>query len=387
MFQDSPEGVLDRVNELVPVLRERAEETEQLRHMHPENLAALTEAGVFRLAMPRDVGGFEAEAGLINEVLAQIARGCPSTSWMSTLMVGSNMWPAFLGDEAGAEIYATPDLRITGLIAPTGSAVGVDGGFEVSGTWRWNTGGMHSNWVTLACMAATETGMEPVAALVPTEQVEIEDTWHASGMAGTATNTITGADIFVPASRVLRVADLAAGNFPQRRYSENRYYNRPALMMFVILSAPAMLGIARGAMDAYMERLPEAGITYTAYKEAREAPLTHHQLAHATFELEIAEMYTERLRGLLDQSLEGDVPMIARIRARAWLGQVATHARASVNQLFEASGASQIQHSAPIQRYFRDVNSLALHALIQPTTSDELYGRTLAGLEPNTTFY
>lgn len=235
-------------------------------------------------------------------------------------------------------------------------------------------------------MAATTGGMEPVAALVPIDQVEVEETWDAAGMAGTATNTITGNEIFVPAERVVRVADLANGTFPRRRYSDNPYFNRPALMLFVIYSAPTMLGIARGAMDVYLERLPTVGITYTNYGRAVDAPLTHHQLAQAQFDLEIAEMYMDRLRALLAASLLGDVPIDARIKARAWLGQVATHAKRSVNQLFEASGASQIQHSADIQRYFRDANALSLHALIQPTTSNELYGRVLAGLEPATTF-
>lgn len=382
----STEEVLVAVNDMVPTLRSRAYETEQLRHMHPDNLAELTRAGVFRLAMPKDVGGFEADGETITEVLAQIARGCPSTGWMCALMVISNMWPAFMVDEAAAEIYATPDLRITGLIAPTGSAVPTDGGFLVSGTWKWNTAGVHSNWVTLACMASTEDGMAPVAALVPVEQVRMQDTWHASGMAGTATNTIIANDLLVPHARVMSVVNLANGTFPGRRYSENPYYNRPALMQFVIYSAPTMLGIARGAMDVYMERLPSAGITYTNYQKAGEAPLTHHQLAHAQFELEIAEMFMEKMRGLLAESLIAEVPVVSRIRARAWLGQLATHAKQCVTQLFEASGASQIQHSAHIQRYFRDASSLCLHALIQPTTSDELYGRMLAGLEPNTTF-
>jgi Acyl-CoA dehydrogenase, C-terminal domain len=72
------------------------------------------------------------------------------------------------------------------------------------------------------------------------------------------------------------------------------------------------------------------------------------------------------------------------VQARAWLGRVATHARACVNQLFEASGASQTLITADLQRYFRDVNVLHQHAAIQPNSSDELYGRVLAGLEPNT---
>ena len=122
------EGVLAEVNALVDQLRARAPETERLRRMHPDNLRDLTEAGVFRLAMPTDVGGYQAGEDIVAEVLAQISRGCPSTGWMCTIMVVANIIPALLADEAADEIYATPDLRTTATIAPTGQAVPVDGG-------------------------------------------------------------------------------------------------------------------------------------------------------------------------------------------------------------------------------------------------------------------
>jgi alkylation response protein AidB-like acyl-CoA dehydrogenase len=104
------EGVLAQVNALVGVLRARAPETERLRRMHPDNLRDLTEAGVFRLAMPTDVGGYQAGEDIVADVLAQSSQGCPSTGWMCTIMVISNVIPALLADEAADEIYATPNL-------------------------------------------------------------------------------------------------------------------------------------------------------------------------------------------------------------------------------------------------------------------------------------
>lgn len=95
-------------------------------------------------------------------------------------------------------------------------------------------------------------------------------------------------------------------------------------------------------------------------------------------------MYTGRLRQLFRDTWGRKASMMERVQARAWLGQVATHARACVNQLLEASGASQTLLSADLQRYFRDINVLHQHAAIQPSSSDELYGRLLAGLEPDT---
>jgi hypothetical protein len=95
-------------------------------------------------------------------------------------------------------------------------------------------------------------------------------------------------------------------------------------------------------------------------------------------------MYTDRLRALLLGSDGRKASMTERVQARAWLGQVTTHSRACVNQLFEPSGASQVLLSADLQRYFRDVNVLHQHTALQPNSTNELYGRILVGLEPNT---
>jgi 3-hydroxy-9,10-secoandrosta-1,3,5(10)-triene-9,17-dione monooxygenase len=376
--------VLDRVGALVPVLRSRARETEQLRHMHPDNLTNLTDAGIFKLTMPKDKGGYEADEYIVTEVLTQIARGCPSSSWICAIMLSVNFWPALLVDDAADEIYATPDLRMTGTIAPTGKATPVPGGYQVTGQWQWNTGGIHSKWIAPSCITITDAGPAPIAAIIPASEVVHEDNWNAAGMAGSATNILTVTDVFVPAERTIFIKDLADGVFPQRRYSDNPYFNRPAIMYFLALSAPSMLGMARGAMDVFMQTLAtRGGITYTDYTKASEAPLTHHQLARAQFELEIAEMFMEKIRGLIRDTYGKDVPLVERVRTRAWLGQVAHHARACVNQLFEASSASQILLSSDLQRYFRDVNALHQHGLVLPTSSDEMYGRVLAGLAPN----
>ena len=95
-------------------------------------------------------------------------------------------------------------------------------------------------------------------------------------------------------------------------------------------------------------------------------------------------MYTGRLCELLRDTDGRTASMAERVRARAWLGQVTAHSRACVNQLFEASGASQVLLGADLQRYFRDVNVLHQHAALQPNSANELYGRLLVGLEPNT---
>jgi 3-hydroxy-9,10-secoandrosta-1,3,5(10)-triene-9,17-dione monooxygenase len=384
----TPEEVHSRVLGLLPTLRKHALSTEKMRRMHPDNLESLTSAGVFRLTVPSDVGGYEADDYIGTEVLAEISRSCPSTGWICTMILSFNCIPAMLGDDAAQDIYQTPDLRITGTITPTGKARPVNGGFQVSGHWAWNSGGVHSNWIATTCVAPTTGGPAPIIALIPASLVEHHDTWFSAGMSGTATNAMSVDDVFVPASRTLPMRELRDGTFPPRRYSANPYFNRPWVMWASVMRAACLLGIARGAMQVFMERLPKRGpITYMPWATAAEAPLLHHQLAKAQFDLEIAEMYMERLRLMMQKVWARDATVFERVQVRASLGQVATYARSCVNILYDASGASQALLNADIQRYFRDVNVVHQHAAIQPNSSNELYGRLLAGLQPDTDLY
>jgi 3-hydroxy-9,10-secoandrosta-1,3,5(10)-triene-9,17-dione monooxygenase len=378
------EEVLDRVNTLVPVLHSRAAATEKLRRIHPDNLRDLTEAGVFRLSMPADVGGYQADEATLAQVLAQIARGCPSSSWICAIMIAANVIPALLGDEAADEIYATPDLRMTAAFAPTGQAMPVRAGYRVTGRWLWNTGGIHGQWFMAACMTPTAAGPQSLVAVLPAAALAYQDNWRAAGMSGTATNTVTATDVFVPAHRTIFFKDLAEGHYPARRYSDDLDYSRPWVMYANSISAPTLLGIARGAMDSFLRTLPTRGaITYTSWSKAAEAPVLHHQLAKAQLALDAAEMFTARLSRLYRDAMEGPPSTQQRVQARAWVGHVATLARGCVNRLFDASSASQTLLSTDMQRYFRDVNVLHQHVAIQPNSSNELYGRFLAGLGPD----
>ena len=95
-------------------------------------------------------------------------------------------------------------------------------------------------------------------------------------------------------------------------------------------------------------------------------------------------MFTNRLSALYRGVLHRPPTIMERARARAYIGHVASLSRAAcINQLFEASSASHTLLAADIQRYFRDINVLHQHPAIQPNSGDEVYGRVLAGLDPN----
>jgi 3-hydroxy-9,10-secoandrosta-1,3,5(10)-triene-9,17-dione monooxygenase len=385
-FPETPQDVLSRVTKLVPILRARARETEKLRRMHPDTLRDLVAAGVFRLTIPAHDGGYEADDTVVASVLTQIARGCPSTGWICMIILSGQPLPALLGDDAADQVYATRDLRITVAIAPTGSATPVGGGYQVSGHWQWNSGGVHGNWVAVGALTTEEDPVHRIF-LVPVSQAVQLDTWHAAGLAGSASNGLRIDDVFVPSPRTLPVKQMMDGVFPRRRYSANPYFNRPWAMFASFIAGAVMLGMARGAMDVFMEVLPTRGpITFTGWTKTAEAPVLHHQLARAQLDLEAAELFQDKLLRQWQAALERKMTILDRVQSRAWLGEITRLARDSATGLFRASSASQVVLDADIQRYFRDINIAAQHAHLQPNSSSELYGRVLAGMGPDTVF-
>jgi 3-hydroxy-9,10-secoandrosta-1,3,5(10)-triene-9,17-dione monooxygenase len=381
------EGLLARAAALVPILRERAGAAEAARRVPPESFDALADAGIFKMTAPIRYGGAEADFQTQCDVLAEIARGCPSTSWVATIFSAMAWLAGVFPDETQEEVFASSDPRISGVFTPTGTAVRRDGGFEVSGRWAFNTGCHGAHWtVVTAVVPAGDAGV-PTCMLVPSRELTILDDWYASGMAATGSSTVVADRVFVPSHRAIALPDLKDANFPVRHNSGNPYFNYPMAPVLVVNAGGTPIGIARGALEAFFDRLPGRGITFTTYTDKSAAPVTHLQTGEASLIIESADAHVRRAAALLDARSPGTLTVAERVRSRAHIAYATGLARRAVDTLFYASGASSIQTSVPMQRFQRDIQALANHAIMHAQTATELYGRVLCGLEPNTPLY
>jgi alkylation response protein AidB-like acyl-CoA dehydrogenase len=383
----SARQLVDRAAALVPMLRERAPAAERARRVAPETFDALSEAGVFRMTAPAHFGGYEADFQTQCDVLAEIARGCPSTSWVATILSAMSWLAGVFPDGAQDEIFGDGDPRISGVFSPTGTGVPKDGGLVVNGRWGFNTGGHGGKWTVVnAVVPAGDGPGMPTCVIVPSRDLRRLDDWQASGMAATGSDTVVAEDLFVPAHRTMPLPLMLEAVYPPRHNAGNPYFNYPLAPVLVVNAGGTPVGAARGALEAFHERLPGKGITYTNYANKAEAAVTHLQVGEATLKLESAEAHVRRACALLDG---GTSPMTVetRVKSRAHISYATGLAREVVDTLFYASGASSIQSNVPIQRFQRDIQALANHAIMHPQTAIELYGRVLCGLPPNTPLY
>jgi len=57
----------------------------------------------------------------------------------------------------------------------------------------------------------------------------------------------------------------------------------------------------------------------------------------------------------------------------------------AVEVLFLAGGGSGLGEANPVQRAWRDLHAVNMHGALALETNQEMYGRLLLGLKPNTT--
>ena len=182
-----------RAREIVPVLRERAQASEDARVLTRENEQLLHETGLFRFHQPKAFGGMELPFVALVDIVAEIARGCPSTAW-NVGNLGCHHWIlGYYAPETQHEVWdANPDTLIASSIAlAAGRARKVDGGFIVSGRWPFSSGVDNSDWNMLA--ATVFDGDRPVDSrlcVVPKSDYRIIDTWDAMGMGATGSKDV-----------------------------------------------------------------------------------------------------------------------------------------------------------------------------------------------------
>src|ERR1041384_5282539 len=126
------ESLVANATALISMLRKAAPSAEKARRVPQDSLDALSAAGIFRMTAPKAYGGVEADFQTQCDVLAEIARGCPATSWVATIYSAMSWMVGVFPDETQEEIFANRDPRIAGVFSPTGTALRKDNGFVVN---------------------------------------------------------------------------------------------------------------------------------------------------------------------------------------------------------------------------------------------------------------
>lgn len=381
-IRDVPDDPLAAVTTLGPSIAAAALSTERERRVSTALLTSLRDAGVFRMGLPREVGGSATDLPTMLAVFEEVARHDGSAGWVAGIGAGTNFVLTALPPTVVHEVFAADSDTISGGTWMTrGRAVRVEGGYRVSGRWPFGSGCQHCGWLIGGCVVLDEGGpllddreRPPVrVTLFRGEDVVIHDTWTVSGLRGTGSHDYEVKDLFVPDEHSFRMAD-ARGAFA---FAHARM---PLMGMLAAMLAAVLLGMARGALDTLAQQVRghRAGGA-----PVKDRPLIQVRVAEAEALVRSARAFvfgtSERVWA---KAVAGEtIPLEDDVLLRLASSHAARACCEAAHLAFTAGGTAALYHDNPLQRFHRDILAGQQHGMVA-FYSYEALGRDLLNEDP-----
>jgi alkylation response protein AidB-like acyl-CoA dehydrogenase len=381
---------LARARALVPLIEAASPRIEEARAFPPDVLAALHEAHMFRLLLPRSVGGVELDLPSFVRIIEILAGGDASVAWCVAQGGGCAMGAAYVAPEIAGEIYGAPRAVVSWGPPTSGpaKALAVPGGYRLTGTWSFASGSPHCDWLGATQCEITEpdgskrmdqrTG-QPArrVMLFPKSRAKMANIWDVMGLKGTGSDNYALDDLFIPDAYSFTI-DSAAD-----RREQGPLYRFMTLSLYGYAFAAGAVGIARAALDAFA-RLASGKVPYRFSTTLRENPTVQGQIGLAEARLRAARLF---LMVPLDEIwasvvASGAPPTLEqRLTLRLATTHVIREAKDVVAMVYEYAGSSAIFEKGPFERRFRDIHAMTQHMQAR-FTNYETVGMALLGLTP-----
>jgi len=158
----APAEVIARARAMIPTLAQRSAEGRPERRVPDVIIAEMQRAGFFRVLQPKRWGGYEMDLNTFYEIQLALAEGDMSTAWVYGVSGVHPWFMALLDDRASQEVWGSDSATlICSSLMPAGKAAPVDGGFRLSGRWKYASCCDHCDWALLGAMVAQDGGRPP----------------------------------------------------------------------------------------------------------------------------------------------------------------------------------------------------------------------------------
>jgi alkylation response protein AidB-like acyl-CoA dehydrogenase len=372
---------LDAARKLAPLIQSSTDAIEAARELPRPLFEALADAGLFRLALPRALGGAELDLPAYVRVIEEIGKADASTGWIVNQCAIFATYAARMPRDVARAIWIdTPRSVVANTPAATAQAVVVPGGYRVTGRQGFSSGCRHAAWLAAHAQIVEngrvrlEDGQPETRYLfVPAADAEILDTWRVRGMRGTGTHDFAVSDVFVPGERtVLSVTAPLLEPGP--------LYRIPRTLLFASGDAAIALGVARASLGVFLE-LAGAKTPRGMPAPLRDQPTIQADLGHAEAHLRSGRaLLTETVREVwTDVSATGAISLDQRAALRLATTHAIRLAVRVVDIVYNAAGATAVYEGNLLQRHFQDVHVISQH-LQARLAHYELVGRHWLGL-------
>lgn len=382
--------ILDRARSLAPFIALHADEIERERRVSAPVLDALHQAQLFRLMLPRSLGGLETDPVTFFQVIEAIATADASTAWCLSQAGGCATAAADLEPAVARQIFGDPRAVLAWGPGPKAKAIAVEGGYRVTGVWAFVSGGRHATWLGAHCPIFEADGrprLEPDGQqtlrtmLVPAAEVEWTDIWSVVGLRGTASDQFALNDHFARDDHSITRDAL------HRRSEPGALYRMPALTCYELGFAGVALGLARASLDVFVD-VARNKVPRGMKSVIRDNAVVQSGTAQAEVRVRAARAFlvesAQRVWNEVSQP-DGVLTLDHRMTLRLTSTHAIHTARDAVDFAYNAAGTTAIFESHPLERRFRDMHTVT-QQLQGRLSHFETVGAYLLGGEPDLTF-
>lgn len=382
--------VIERAKGVTELLRSERQRIEEARELPDNVVSALHDARLFRLLLPRSLGGNELDLRSHAEILEIVASADASTAWCLSQGAGCAMAAAFLEPDVARRLFGPDDAVLAWGAGLQGKAVAVEGGYRVTGTWQFNSGCMHATLLGGHSRVFEADGTPRLrpdgrqldrTAIVDRNKARIDDVWRVVGLKGTGSNTFTVTDLFVPEEETIDRENDA------ERHERGPLFLFPATLAYGVGFSALQLGIARGMLDDLttlaLSKTPRAAVT-----SLRESPVFQTELARLEARYRTARAYLHATADEVFRKVADANTITFEDRSTMKLATVHTihEGRDIVSAAYFNAGSDAIFPDNTFEQRLRDsyTASQQTQARVQNFLT---IGRNLLGLEPDSTSF
>ena len=378
-----PAELIARARAMSPVLASRAREQQRRRAILPETIADMHAAGFFRVLQPARWGGYEMDLGTFYDIEIALGEADMSTGWTYGVYGAVTWFLGLIDDRLAAEVWGRdPSVLACSSTMPAGKATAVDGGFRLSGHWRYASGAEHCEWALLGGMVHTESAAPDWRFfVVPREDYRTVDNWQVAGLQGTGSIDLILDDAFVPAYRTQRLHDNFLLKGAGQAVNTSGLYRLPFGQIFVRGVSASGIGVLQAMLTALIEhsrtRVTRAG------GRAAENPVV--QLLCAETAAAIDEMRATLHRNfatLHDYARRSETPPLEmRLQYKFQSSAVIERCTLLAARIFKATGAAGLSDELPFGRILADLMAARQHISNQYDYYGSNWGAVMLGLE------
>ena len=391
MTQVITRSPMEAVRELEPIVRRHAAEAEANCGLSKEVHEAMMRAGLFRMFVPRNLGGMEADAVSGFQAMEELSRIDSAAGWNLQIAAAPVGLSALFPDETTREVFAKEDAVVAGGFFPPGALTAVEGGFRLNGRWGFVSGCRNATWIVNPAVEIKdgqpvmgEHGPVVRVCVDPASEARIVDTWQPLGMRGTGSHDVVAEDLFVPTARTTFLRPFSI--------EPNTVFRGPFVNLgitpTILGNAVVPLGVARAAID---EAIPIIQTKTPAHFQVqpgqRSAVQAHLGRAEATLSAARAYFYDTLAKAWAVAETGESIGIQERRNlhlAASYAAESAAKAVDLVHAAVGSTGVLEAQHA--FARHFRDVHTITQHALCSPTRFESM-GQVMLGMPTDWAFF